>query len=128
MALGAFLNNRKQRKWSHYIEVFCVGIVLLIAESYVVVLKLYTMSTILWLSCPIVTLGFFKIFEGIKINWKTNDLRKISSWMYFSHCLWIYVFGTQTIMKFMLVLASSIASGVIVVWLSRKYKLLKYLY
>ena len=114
---------------------FAVSLLLLIMESYLLVIQFKAESTILWLSVFPYTYYFFMIANNIdiQINRKYSlTFRKMSTLMYVSQYLFIPVFRVHcsTMSLFIAVVITTAAFALIILKLSelKPLKFLRYLY
>ena len=132
VALGAFLKQKKERPKVFYCVLLVVGLALVAIEGLIAVNKLHTNSTVLWLTCPIAVAGFFMICKTTEFKFETTIVRKMSSMIYFSHYIWIYIlawFGIERgMILFICVTMLSIISSYLIVRASERIKMLSYLY
>lgn len=129
VTLGAFLQNIKPMKIVICIRWFIMGMILLSTEILIAVMVLNSKNTVLWITCPFAMVGMFGFFRNIYFKRKTENIRKISSCMYFSHYIWIYLLGIQHgMLLFITTLIISVFSSFVVVKLSIKVKGLKCLF
>ena len=114
---------------------FITSIILLAVESYLLVIKFKTTSTILWLSVLPYTYYFFEIVLNTRIQLNKSlslTIRKMSTLMYVSHALFIpalSVFSSYTFLFALVVFAAGTFSlAVIKLSEIKQLSFLNYLY
>ncbi len=136
MVIAKSHDKGKNRNVKKLITGFLVSFVFLIIESIICILFFKSPSTIMWISCFPYSYFLFMIVNNINIhlNKKTSlMLRKISTLMYVSQYLFIYMFeffGFHGMILFFLVSISTLIFAIIIIKLSefKYFKCLKYLY
>ena len=113
---------------------FAVSMLLLVAESLVLVYLFKTEQTILWFSVLPLTYHFFMIVKSMQFPiTQTQSLfcRKLSTLIYVSHCFYMYLFpGLRFWASFLAVAAIATAASIIIYYLSRQkaFRWMKILY
>ena len=112
---------------------FALSMAALMLESVVFVLILDTKETILWMSVFPASYFLFQFVYGIQIGLPdraTRFIRKLSTMLYVSHGLFLIAFQKLEygVPLFLVVTFFSAAFGTTVIYLSDKFKFLKYIY
>lgn len=106
---------------------------LLAAESAVFVILFETQSTILWLSVYPASFALFQLVETTECELKKDVLvwiRKMSTLLYLSHGVFLIAFSKMGygFTYFISVLCCSGALSVVIISMSKKVRILKYVY
>ena len=135
VSIGKWIRTKTKQKQSrvHYLIMFVIGLVLLGVEGIVAVFIFHATSTILWITSPIPVYALFMLSKDIHIDMDTILIRKMSSFIYFSHYLWINllsVFGLveKGMIAFLIVAVTSSLVAYIVVKVSSNKSWLSYLF
>ena len=114
---------------------FAVSLLLLIAESYLFVIRFNTDSTILWLFCFPYTYFFFEIVNNLKIPINKSisyTFRKMSTLLYVSQNLFIpfLCLYLSNMLLFVTAVISTCIFSLVIIKLSeiKQLSLLKHLY
>ena len=137
-AVGMYIaktEGNKSDNWKPHLIGSIISFMMLVAESLVFILVFKTTKTVLWISVLPLTYFVFSFLKNINISIPLNVslvLRKLSTIIYVSHGLFLIVFiNMQYMMYFLSVTIASIIFGLILIALSDKtriFKWLKYLY
>lgn len=112
---------------------FFISMCLLAGESVLFVMVFKTQETILWISVFPAIYYFTSIVLNMKINMKKDSaifLRKLSSMIYVSHGLFIICFRdiSNGVVLFSLVTICAMITATIIVMLSKRIRVLRWLY
>lgn len=135
-SLGMIIAHEKEQpNLRKLILGFSISMLLLIVESIVFVVVFHTDATILWISVLPLSYFFFKIVRSIQLPDKCKQIakfcRNMSTVVYTSHHLFLYLFSDMKYVPYFLVVSiCSLATAFVVVYLSRKrlFNWLKYSY
>lgn len=134
MALGMFVAKSTDRGKDRSIKPLMIGFIislfLLVLESVLFVIVLKTSATIMWISVFPYAYFLFMLGNNVDIRLNKNTslfLRKISTLIYVSHHLFIYLYhDLHDMLLFLTVSISSIVFAIIIIELS-KIKILRWL-
>ena len=136
-AMGLYIakaDTPYERSKMKHINGIIISLILLVIESFTLVYLFGAEKTVLWLSVFPLTYYFFVFVKSIKcsISQQTSMIcRKLSTVIYVTHCLFIYLFpGLLYWRSFIVVLLISAIIGFLIVLLSRKrgFKWLSYIF
>lgn len=134
--LGALLAKRNTkvngRKKQYFIG-FVLSMCGLVLESFVAIIILHTDETVIWLfTFPAVYFLFLLLVQSqIEMDRrKAYSLRKLSTFVYLAHYLFIYAFENvlSNFIKYFLILLCTVIVGQVILILSDKIKAFKILY
>lgn len=136
-SLGVYIKKNLPKKSSTYYFVMTIlGYALLAFEAFLVIYKVQSKSTILWFAQ--IPLAYFLFCFSITLNTDnigadiSKILRSMSTLMYNLHYIFIYILSVFNIsigfIAFVYVTVPTLIISYIIIILSKKYKLLKYLY
>lgn len=135
VSLGMWISKNTKRCYSrvHHLVMLMIGLVLLGIEGIVAVIILHTSSTILWITCPLPVYALFMLTKGVHVEMNTLVIKKMSSFIYFSHYLWIDLLSMigvidKGIKSFLYVVVISSIVAYLFIKLSAKSKVLRYTY
>ena len=136
MALGKYIAGHKPAgKRSLICLKLGASVALLIAESYLFVVRYQTKVTILWMSVFLTTCYLFQLLLSFHVRVRKETsvrLRNLSTLIYFIHMYFIYLFSPalRNIPLYLAVSVSSVAASYLIIRLSeiRQLRFLKYLY
>lgn len=133
-ALGYYLANREPLELKKASALLFASAILLGIETVFFVIFLKTSHTILWLSLYPLSYSLFAIIRQLNIEMAKETslfLRRISTLLYLSHFLFIYLFSNyEGLALYLLVTVSSFFLSYLIIMLSKTkvFAFLKYLY
>lgn len=138
VSLGAYIqeNSNKENVLKRDIVLFVISLIALAAESYVAVIYLEPKFTILWFSQIPVAYFMFKMSLAIDLpidKSVAKNIRNTSTIIYNVHLVFICLIETilsinEGPLMFVLVSVLSLIISYLIIKLSNKFKILKYLY
>lgn len=140
MAFGLWLASNRENffaRKSNFVKIIGLlcSMIMVALEGYFLIIKYHTKQTMLWLFLPIGTAFLLELmldleFKDNKVN--TIVLRKASTLIYTSHCLFQFILSEigvgKGIIQFLCVMSISTAFSICIIALEKKMKFLKLLY
>lgn len=112
---------------------FLVSCAIIAAEGLLMIRKMHTQQTMLWIALPFGTACLFGMALSVKVSFmNTRELRVLSTLIYTSHCLFQFIVSElgldKGFMQFAAVLIISLAFSCLVSFLGRKHSIVRFLY